>query len=431
MGYSIYLTGESFDHDGWVEDLGKCDLDLSPMGSQFAEILAEEPPEEMWLHPRGGVRGVTVRRAGEGAELSLPVGVSEADFLLTGVLVRTAVARGAVAEDEEGEILTGTDDEMRTLGLKYRQFFWSVIWQQLAEGESILPVGGLLHLRIDPSERGDARWDELESKQLEKMGRYQEAYIPSLMQAKKDGVEMILSNYHHLPTLLSSQAEWVTLHGDNGNITEFVPIPAGLFREILADRVENLGSWIYVPAIDFTAEPELVGKLRAAAGVAPTPSLPLPTGIAKPPAETAASSTSELTGADWILLAKMAILCSFMVAGADGVVDRKEIATIQNLLQGQQSCANPALAKILGIARLSWDQIAKELQEEALPPLFYFALLMSVLEKFPDHEAAQIKAGFLTISQAIAESSGGFFGFGSKVSKKEQGVLDFLKSALE
>ena len=52
MGYSIYLKGESFDHDGWVEDLGDCGLDISPMGSQFAELLAEHQPEEMWLHPR-------------------------------------------------------------------------------------------------------------------------------------------------------------------------------------------------------------------------------------------------------------------------------------------------------------------------------------------------------------------------------------------
>lgn len=272
MGYSIYLKGESFDHDGWVDDLGDCGLDISPMGSQFAELLAEHQPEEMWLHPRGGVRGVTVRRAGEGAELSLPVGVSEADFLLSGVLVRAAVARGAVAEDEEGQILTGTDDEMRTLGMKYRQFFWSSLWHGLAEGESILPVGGLLHLKIDPSERGDARWDELEHKQLAKMARYQEAFIPSLMQVRKDGVEMILSNYHHLPILLSTQAEWVATNGEHGNITDGVPVPAERFCEILADRVENLGSWIYVPAIDFTAEPELAGKLKAAAGVAMPPS---------------------------------------------------------------------------------------------------------------------------------------------------------------
>lgn len=129
-----------------------------------------------------------------------------------------------------------------------------------------------------------------------------------------------------------------------------------------------------------------------------------------------------------MLLAKMAILCTYMVAEADGAVDRKEIASIQNLLHSHQSSPNPVLAKILGIDRGSLDHIARQLQEEALPPLFHFPLLMAVLKKFPDHEAAQIKAGFLTIAQVVAESSGGLFGFGSKVSKKE--VLDSLKSAL-
>jgi hypothetical protein len=77
-----------------------------------------------------------------------------------------------------------------------------------------------------------------------------------------------------------------------------------------------------------------------------------------------------------------------------------------------------------------WDLELQELQEEELPALGHIALLVCVLRKFPDHEAAQIKAGFIAITQAVAESSGGFFGFGSKVSKNEQAVLDFFKSAL-
>jgi hypothetical protein len=431
MGYNIYLKGDSFDHDGWVEDLGKCQLDISPMGSQLAGLLVEQQVEEMWLHPRGGLRGVTVRQTEQGAELSLPVGVSEAEFLLTGVLVRAALVRGAVVEDEEGRILTGAEEEMRTLGLEYRQFFWSTLSHKLAEGENTLPVGGTLHLKISSSECGDAGWDELERKQLDKMARYQEAFIASLMQVKIQGLNQLLSNYHHLPTLISSQAAWVTMNGDHGNITEGVPLAAEHFYQILADRFEHLGNWIFVPAIDFTAEPELAGKFKAAAGSASSSALPLPTGMANSSAApTAASVGGELTGEDWMLLAKMLILCTYMVAGADGEVDRKEAVAIHQLLQSHQSCPNPVLAKILGIACGSLEHIAQKLQEEAMPPLFHFAILLGVLKKFPDHEASQIKAGFLIIAQAVAESSGGFLGFGSKVSKKEKEVLDFLKSAL-
>ncbi|MEO7098584.1 MAG: hypothetical protein ABI162_04425 [Luteolibacter sp.] len=426
MGYSIFLRGESFEHDGWVQDLGSCGLDISPMGTQFAEILAEHRPEEIWLHPRGGVRGVTVKRSGEGAELSLPTGVSEADFLLTGVLIRAAMARGAVAEDEEGRILTGTDEEMRTLGMEYRQFFWSAIYHQLAEGESILPVGGLLHLKIDPSERGDGRWDALERLQLDKMGRYQESFIASLMQVKMNGVGKVISNYHHLPTLLSTEAEYYTMMGEHGDITGGLPLPVGRFCELLGDRVESLGSWRFVPAIDFTREPELAAKLKAAAGEAGVRSLPVPPGVLKSPP----TQSNDLTGEDWMLLAKMAVLCLYLVAGADGSVDRKEIAAIRNLLANTQSFPHPVLAKIMGIARTSLEHIAQQLQEEGLPPMIHFALLLGVLRKFPEDEAAHIKAGFLASANAVAEASGGFFGFGSKVSKREKEVLDFLKGIL-
>jgi hypothetical protein len=75
MGYSIFLKSESFNHDGWVQNLDSYGLDISPMGSQLAMILAEHNEDEIWLHPRGGVRGVTVKFGGEGAELSLPSGV--------------------------------------------------------------------------------------------------------------------------------------------------------------------------------------------------------------------------------------------------------------------------------------------------------------------------------------------------------------------
>lgn len=434
MGYSIFLKGESFDHDGWVGDLYGCGLDISPMGTQLAGLLAEEQMEEMWLHPRGGMRGVTVRRSSDGAELSLPMGVAEADFLLTGVLVRAAMARGAVAEDEEGQILTGTEEEMRSLGMKYRQFFWSAVWHNLAEGESILPVGGLLHVKIDPSERGGGNWDELERKQLAKMGRYEEAFVASLMQGEFAGVKKIFSNYHHLPTLLTDQAEWVLMNGEHGDITEGIPIPTGRFLEILNDRVECLGNWTYVPAIDFTAEPELAKNLKAAAGGGTDRTLPMP-GIVKPPEiptqAQAGSPKGELTGEDWMFLAKMSVVCAYMVAGADGKVDKKEFETIGRLLQNHRSCPYPVVSKILGIAFASLEHIGKELQEEEVPTMVYFALLIGTLKKFPEEEAAQIRSGFFMIAKAVAESSGGRFGFGPKISKSEKKVLDFIQSALE
>ncbi|MEO5915925.1 MAG: hypothetical protein ABIS50_16945 [Luteolibacter sp.] len=423
MGYNIFLKGDSFDHDGWVEDLGQLDLNISSMGRQFAGMLAEDGIEEMWLHPCGGIRGITVRKREDGAELSLPAGVAEADFLLAGTLIRAAANRGAVVEDEEGDILTGSDEQMRELGAKYRRFFWSAICHGLADGESFLPIGGMLNLRIDPSERGDARWDELEQKQLAKMERYEEAFVASLMQGNFGGVQKVVSNYHHLPTLLSTEADMVILNGEHGDITEGVPVPMERFCEILEGRVEDLGAWKFVAAIDFSNEPELVAKLKSAPR-----SLPLPTGVAAP--SSGESKAGELTGNDWMFLAKMAVFCPFLVASADGKVDRKESVAIANLLKEHQSCPYPVVAKILGIAHHSLEMIASELQSEAMPALMYLALLKSVLEKFPEEEAAQIRSGFLTIATAVAKSSSGLFGFGPKISKKEQAVLDLLQSVL-
>ena len=78
MGYSIFLKGDSFDHDGWVSDLGGCGMQISDLGAQISNLLAQnraaDQEEEMWLHPRGGLRGVTVKRTNGGAELSLPAG---------------------------------------------------------------------------------------------------------------------------------------------------------------------------------------------------------------------------------------------------------------------------------------------------------------------------------------------------------------------
>lgn len=426
MAYCIHLTGPAFDHDGWVEDLGTCGLPISPMGSQIAELSANNQSEEMWLHPIGGLRGVTVRRTAHGADLSLPAGVTENDFLLAGTLVRAAKVRGAQAVDEEGVEITGSEQQMKDLGEKQRRFNWSAISHQLEQGTITLPVGGILPISIEPSERIDARWDTLERVQLEKMKRYEQAFVASLMRGSFNGLHKHFSNYHHQPTLIRGDADWVLLNGEHGDITNGVPVAMEQLRKILEGRLETLGDWTFVPAIDFSKEPELAAALKKAAGP-PPPNAKIP---GTPPGKPADISLEELTGQDWMLMAKMTVFCCYMVAAADGNVDSKELKTVGNILQQHQSCPYPALTKILGIAHSSMETIGNELTSEAMHPLLGIALLKATLDKFPQDQASQIREGILKIAQAVAESSGGIFGFGSKVSKKEQAVLDLLRSAL-
>ena len=108
------------------------------------------------------------------------------------------------------------------------------------------------------------------------------------------------------------------------------------------------------------------------------------------------------------------------VAWADGDVDEKERAAILEAAGkvGVEE-GSPGADLLNEWLKFKPDREVLQVWKE------YVGALSRTL---PAEESVALRAALLTLSRAVARASGGVLGFGSKVSKAEQAVLDELQS---
>lgn len=140
---------------------------------------------------------------------------------------------------------------------------------------------------------------------------------------------------------------------------------------------------------------------------------------------------SQFSFEEFELLRRVPFVVFLMVACSDGKLDQKEVAKFVELLAGSGKYDNPLFTRI--VTNVITD----------IP-----AMLNAVLGEQPDISAqlrevrrvVDARAGFeageafahvlLSMGHDIASASGGFFGFGSKISKDEKAALAHLAACL-
>ncbi|MCP8462588.1 hypothetical protein NK553_01350 [Pseudomonas sp. ZM23] len=144
-------------------------------------------------------------------------------------------------------------------------------------------------------------------------------------------------------------------------------------------------------------------------------------------------------GDEWRQLREAPVAVFCMVASADGKIDAKEAEAFGKLFK--ESGKYPSVLMQRVMAELSPDTpqgrdvLMNFLQRFITPDQFnrvqYFARINSLLaQRASEGDAAAFKADLLAFGKAVAESSGGFFGFGSKISKDEKKVLEVIDGLL-
>ena len=148
------------------------------------------------------------------------------------------------------------------------------------------------------------------------------------------------------------------------------------------------------------------------------------------------------------LIARMPALCFLLVAGCDGSIDKKEIVSFAGTLSkaaetakaeaakaGGGQPANRLTGQVFGEAPQRFaedlDAIISEVGVTAamLIPLKLMQARQAVLEQHPA-EAGRFCRSLYDLAHSVAAASGGFFGFGSKISKAERAALAVLHTAL-
>ncbi len=131
-----------------------------------------------------------------------------------------------------------------------------------------------------------------------------------------------------------------------------------------------------------------------------------------------------LTKSEEISLINSPMLIFYTVAGADGEIDEKEQNKFFEIIKEAENYNSGLLQQILGSVISRLPQLIQEYSDT--PPDFADEMkkINDISNKvLPEHESILFKQSLLSIGADIASSSGGKFGFGSKIDKAEEDIL--------
>ncbi|MEO5716064.1 MAG: hypothetical protein ABIT37_21475 [Luteolibacter sp.] len=440
MGAILTINGPDFDAATWQIAVGNLiwqrdQPGVSPLCMVFNEELAEVFPEAgsseptclgddgTWLHSPGAIRGVTVRRFADGSvSVSLPSGAGRGDWEFAARLGECGMASGAELEVDGETVVTAGDGSVDLTKLFEKQWeFETSMIRQLAsdsDDKSIdLPVlGNLLKLKVTAD---DAASDAFHDDLTERMRRYSEAHVASTMSVRTEtGAELEINVAGAVPTLIAADVDALMLFDAPAAMEASDAlfgkklVPLGPFLEVMRNEVEVLGGLNYVPLFKYSEHPEVMSKLQAAVD-------------AYEP-----GGAGDLTETDLNALSRGPVLVFLLVAAADGSVDKKEILEFGAILSKAAALPGSIFQKMLATSIVSQAEILQQVMASGEAPLAQLVQLLQALEKCPAGEADLIRNGLYVIAYRIANASGGFLGFGSKISPGEQRALDMLKTLL-
>ena len=116
-----------------------------------------------------------------------------------------------------------------------------------------------------------------------------------------------------------------------------------------------------------------------------------------------------------------------LVAAADGSIDKKELKRFSQLMAEEEYAI---LAAVMTQSGLGIEQLLAACKNRLADPVNELMSLGQIIDnRLPTDTALEFKAALLKFGHAIAQSSGGFLGFGRKVDKQEAAVLALIVAA--
>ena len=426
-------------------------------------------PDDGELHilVDGGIRGVIITPSSEKSgecTLRLNVMASAADWSLAFAILRAALNNGGTVTAADTQQSLHTVDATNEAALAHQSAAWAANQVAIAgqldqaaenperEVEShsaMLPLMG--RAIMISREELNLSAGELESLLVDRARRYATAYEASLMNfpapkglkgAKgKTGQPIYFANFPHFPTLVPRQVQALTLHGESGNVIDaFVPLST--FLEHLGDKVEQAGEFLYLPAVDFAAIPDVVAEFVKVQG-----SVDAPSGNREISANVRqmifsrqntgeeVADDPELTAKDWEFLNTIPTLIFLFVGGADGSITkamRDGFSTILDRLAKEEAKHGETMQRMIEHSREDMAGTLQKLMSSVTHPRQYAEtisrLKVLVDRKLPESEAKKLKMACVGLSKKIVLSSGRMFG--AKVTPGEKAAVNVVQQAL-
>ncbi|BDS07167.1 hypothetical protein NT6N_22070 [Oceaniferula spumae] len=452
MGVEIELSGAGFDKNKWRRELGNfmfvenewkmSPLTLMTLDMEDPDLILFDDEEDraptedasVWVHPAGGIRGVTVKNHDQGIVLSMPTGTGKRDWELATAMAEAGVECGAQVQVDHQAVPAGKLDFSQA-----EQELWSMFvtgFSKTAEesdnGVITLPVlYGFLHIDLS---KDDLQAPDLHDQLVEKMKRYTEAHWASnMVMEKPDGQQLTINIAGGVPTIISMEADGIVLldqpespSADTQPLFNGEPIAPEKFIEVMSDHVEMLGPHCYVPLFKYSEHPEIMKALDPSAPKVTSSGMPMPTAVSGQSSSAGINQPPPLKKS----LAKGPILVFLLIAAADGDVDEKEIRTFQTMLAVSELGRTPLIKTMLTEARDNFQSLFVDMFSEGKAPTLQMVEFLQVLDGYPEAESKPVRQALYAIGYEIANASGGFLGFGSKISKEEKAALEGLRTML-
>ncbi len=137
----------------------------------------------------------------------------------------------------------------------------------------------------------------------------------------------------------------------------------------------------------------------------------------------------------WNIVAHSVVATFLLIAGADGSVDKEEVTAFQTkVLEGAVGASgSEIMPRAMLQAAMGFEERLQDLaQRDAAEMAQLIAGSRQLVARYAGDDHAEAFAQALyAMAESIASASGGFLGFGSKISKEEKAMLNGLRGLLQ
>lgn len=411
--YSFPKQGVSL--DAWQEKIGEFISPAEPGQTSegaWRELLISSMVRDAWEDEddgmdakylaEGSIRGVLVRDEGDGIDIILHTFASRSDHALAARMAWEAMSLGAtVSKEDHGEIQP-SDLNAETIESTYREWFALSKASVRNLNDCRLPIYDFLSIAVDPADC-DKDDDTLAQELIAKVAGVGDAFLSSRLVIGVDGDGQKLAGIlqPEMPSLMLKDIEAVAFDGGLVPIEDFV-------AALGDDVIDGHGCWI-LPAAS-TIAPAILESLTG-----------------KGFTSTNAANQGP-TDEEWNFIAQGPVLAFLMVAAADGSVDKKEVEGFAKVLGGlaaQQQ--HEAVSRMMRTAQERFHEVLPRLIQGQTDPMQVMqALTMLLNDRFSPEDAKIMKISLVYLAREVAAASGGFLGFGPKISKDEKKAIAAL-----
>lgn len=143
------------------------------------------------------------------------------------------------------------------------------------------------------------------------------------------------------------------------------------------------------------------------------------------------SYKAKMTSTDWESLQLGVLATFFGVASADGKVDKEEIGAFAKGMSLSHIYKNPLASELFESVTTDLATLLTRYKADGRNQIKHLMDVADILDRAVSQEIAEgFKRDLLTVAIHVANATGGFLGFGEKISKDEKGAIATMAVAL-